>query len=146
MNKFISIFLCICTLVGMVGLPSAQAASESHKAESFSTEATSHLTRTLSITLDMQRNNSEIISRTVIIGDTPPVATQISAKFTLDRLINCIFVRVDSWTASSNSMQLVNSHTTMGCPPGTYRLSVVVTVISGGGVSETVSSNLVRIL
>jgi hypothetical protein len=91
----------------------------------------------------LSRSNNIVTSTTSISGLSG--TTRISAIFTLERLENGRYQQVDSWSASSNSITLLNTRNTSNCPSGTYRLNVTVT-ITRNGTDETVSDSLVRVL
>lgn len=141
-KRILSAILCVITVVGAFGLPSAQAvSSELAASENLSGGAELRWANTASITLNMQRNNNRVTSDSVIVGFAG--TTRISASFTLEKLVNGEYVNVDSWTASSNSMILNNSRVTPNCTAGTYKLSVSATV-TRNGTPENVSYSLVE--
>ena len=139
MKKKVSIVvLCVCLVVGVVGLsPSATAA-----------ELPPYMgidpfwDNTASISLIMSFSNGRITSEGTVIGQNG--TTGITASFTLSRQnANGTFTVVDTWSAVNNStmtMFLSSSRTTANQTAGTYRLSIT-TRVTRNGTTETVSES-----
>lgn len=141
-KRILSTLLCVFAVVGVFGLPSAQAVSEHPISEEVSEGTMLRWANCASITLDMRRSNNKITSDSGITGKAG--TTNITASYILERLVSGSYVEVDAWTASSNSMILSDSHETPNCPAGNYKLSVSATV-TRNGIPEDVSESYVEV-
>ena len=128
-KRILATILCVCVVVGSLGVPIAQASSvdaDTNKEPA----STARWTNTATISIDMKLSNGTITSEGQILGKAG--TTRISVTFTLDKLVNGVYKYVDSWSASSNSMLCSSSHKTSGCTSGTYKLTVKGTVTKDG--------------
>jgi len=135
-KRVFATILCICALVGTIGIPSVSASAAQP-----GVEVTPYWSNVNSIKLNMSLSNGTITSEATVTGYTG--TTYISATFTLEKLNGNQYERVDSWTASNSAMLLSNSHSTSKCTAGTYRLSISGTATKNG-TSESFSDWLIK--
>jgi hypothetical protein len=135
-KRIIAAILCVCALFGAISIPSATASAVQPGAV-----ITPEWTNVNSIKLNMSFNNGTITSEGTVTGYSG--TTYISVSFTLEKQESGQYKYVDSWTASSTTMLLGNSHSTPKCTAGIYRLSISGTAMRNG-TAESFSDWLVK--
>jgi hypothetical protein len=76
--------------------------------------------------------------------DANPGTTSISATYTLEkRNANGTYSYVSSWNKSGTATALVSTGSAAAAK-GTYRLSVIATVINSAGISEVATDSVVN--
>lgn len=97
-----------------------------------------------SISLTMTYSGGAVNWRGIVQGKENTAS--IDANFRLEKQnSNGKYVLVDTWTASTKATKL-NKKVSVADAKGTYRLTVIATVKSTSGASETVTDSLVKTL
>ena len=117
-KQVLATILCLCIVIGVIGGPIAHA----------------KWTNTQTITLSLSLSNGTVTSEGTVRGKSG--TSNISVTFTLEKLVGNQYVYVDSWSDSSNSIYLGNTHYTNNCTSGTYKLTIAGTVTKGGVVED----------
>ena len=121
-KRIMATILCLCIVISVIGVPVAHA----------------KWSNTQSIALALNLSGGTITSEGMVIGKSG--TTNISATFLLEKYVSNQYVYVDSWSDSSNSYVLANSHKTYNCTSGTYRLTITGTVTKGSVVEDIENS------
>ena len=121
-KRILATILCLSIAMVAIGVPITQASAQ----EDARSASPTRWTNTATITLGMSYSGCTITSDGQILGNAG--TSNISVKFTLEKLVDGKYKLLDSWSASSNSMLCSCSHKTSNCTAGTYKLTVAGTV------------------